>query len=273
MFSLVQKMKKKPASESMVARVALITGAGSGIGKATALLMARHGLVVGLLGNVEADLTQVSEEIHALGGRTLILLCDVRDECAMKSSIDRLAQECGRIDIVFANAGINGVRAPLECLTPDEWDFVMQVNLRGAFLAAKYAIPYLKKGGGSIIFNASVKGSRVFCQMGYAAYSSGKAALIALAKTLALELAEHRIRVNVICPGPIDGTQINAKHAEHDMDRLFPAGETTHPGPLLTRGKFGTPLDVAQAVFFLSSDAASFVTGTEFFIDGGFSLV
>ena len=176
------------------------------------------------------------------------------------------------MDIVFANAGINGVWASLEELEPEEWDKTININLTGTFLTVKYAVPYLKRQGGSVIITSSVNGTRIFSNTGATAYSCTKAAQVAFTKMVALELAQDRIRVNVICPGAID-TNIDENTERRDLEEItepveFPEGKIP-----LTDGKPGTSQQVAQLVLFLASEASSHITGTEVWIDGGESLL
>ena len=252
-------------------KVALITGAGSGIGRATALLLACEGVKIGVLGRTEADLRDTVAAIEAAGGEGIVLHADVTDAEHMRQSVDRLIEQWGRLDIVFANAGVNGVWAPLEELEPEEWARTIAINLTGTFLTVKYAVPYLKKQGGAVIVNASINGTRVFSNTGATAYASSKAGQVGFSKMIALELAPHRVRVNVICPGAI-ATNIEESASHRDIDDLgvpveFPKG--WHP----LEGKPGTADQVAQVVRFLACDAASHVTGTELWIDGGESLI
>lgn len=253
-------------------RVALVTGAGSGIGKAAALLLAREGARVGALGHTEDELRQTVSEINGGGGEALALVADISQPDQMQSAIAKLAGEWNRIDIVFANAGINGVWAPLEELSPEEWDKTLGVNLKGTFLTVKYALPYLKKRGGSIIVTSSVNGTRIFSNTGATAYSCSKAAQVAFAKMVALELADARVRVNVICPGAIE-TQIERSTEKRDLEDVrepaeFPEGEIP-----LTDGEPGTAEEVARLVLFLASDDSRHITGTEIWIDGAQSLL
>jgi NAD(P)-dependent dehydrogenase (short-subunit alcohol dehydrogenase family) len=253
-------------------RVALVTGAGSGIGKASALLLAREGARVGALGLEEDELLQTVAEIRNDGGEALALVADISQPCQMERAIAKIVEEWNRIDIVFANAGINGVWASLEELSPEEWDKTLNVNLKGTFLTVKYALPYLKKQGGSIIVTSSVNGTRIFSNTGATAYASSKAAQVAFTKMIALELASHRVRANVICPGAIE-TSIEESTERRDLEEIrepveFPEGRVP-----LTDGKPGTPEQVARLVLFLASDASSLITGTEIWIDGAESLL
>jgi NAD(P)-dependent dehydrogenase (short-subunit alcohol dehydrogenase family) len=202
----------------------------------------------------------------------LVVEADVSNVEEMQHAYDRVAERFGRLDIVFANAGINGTWAPLEDLSPEEWDATISVNLKGAFLTLKYALPLLKRNGGSVIVNASINGTRVFSNTGATAYACSKAGVVALTKMTALELAKHRVRVNVICPGAIS-TPIFDKTEERHLDEIrhpveFPEGEIP-----LTGGSPGDVNDVAHLVTFLASDAARHITGTEIWIDGAQSLL
>jgi NAD(P)-dependent dehydrogenase (short-subunit alcohol dehydrogenase family) len=265
-------MAHADARASLAGKVALVTGAGSGIGKATVLLLAKAGAAVGLLGRNAAELQAVVKQVQAGQGEAIALVADVADASQMQRAVNELASRWGRLDIVFANAGINGVWAPLEKLTPEEWDTTLAINLKGSFLTLKYALPLLKASGGSVVINASINGTRVFSNTGATAYACSKAGQVALTKMAALELAQYKIRVNVICPGAID-TPIHDKTEHRGLEKVgvpahFPEGSIP-----LTHGSPGQAADVAQAVLFLVSDAARHITGTEIWIDGGESLV
>ena len=253
-------------------KVALVTGAGSGIGKAAAELMAKEGAKVALLGRSEDELQKTQAQIEANGGAAIPLLADISQPEQMQQATQKIFDKWGRLDIVFANAGINGVWASLEELAPEEWNKTININLTGTFLTVKYAVPYLKRQGGSVIITSSVNGTRVFSNTGATAYSCTKAAQVAFTKMVALELAEHEIRVNVICPGAID-TNIDENTERRNLEEIqepveFPEGKIP-----LTDGKPGTSEQVAQLVLFLASNASSHITGTEMWIDGGESLL
>jgi len=253
-------------------KVALVTGAGSGIGEATARLFAREGAKVAALGRSDDELEAVVAAIRDAGGEAAAVLADISKPEEMERAVAETVERFGRLDVVFANAGINGVWAPIEELDPDEWDKTLTTNLKGTFLTVKYAIPHLKERGGSVIITSSVNGTRIFSNTGATAYSCSKAGQVAFAKMAALELAKHRIRVNVVCPGAIS-TDIEESTERRDLDREkepveFPEGKIP-----LTDGRPGTSEQVAQLVLFLASDASSHVTGTEVWIDGGQSLL
>ncbi|MBD3882047.1 SDR family oxidoreductase [Phormidium tenue FACHB-886] len=253
-------------------KVAVITGVGSGIGKATALLLAQQGATIAAIDRNPEENQQTIAEIQQQGGKAIPTIADISQPDAMQKAFQTIGDQLGRIDIVFANAGINGVWAPIEELKPEEWDKTIETNLRGTFLTVKYAVPYLKRQGGAVVINSSVNGTRIFSNTGATAYASTKAAQVAFAKMVALELAEHRIRVNVICPGAID-TNIDDSTQQRNLDQVkepveFPEGRIP-----LTDGRSGRAEQVAQLVLFLTSDASSHITGTEVWIDGAESLL
>ena len=253
-------------------KVALITGAGSGIGRAAAKLLAREGARIGSLSRDEGELRQLAEEIEREGGEAMSLVADISQPDDMQQAVQRVVDRWGRLDIVFANAGINGVWAPLEELEPDEWDRTLDINLKGTFLTVKYAVPHLKKQGGSVIITSSVNGTRIFSNTGATAYSCSKAGQVVLAKMLALELAKHKVRVNVICPGAIK-TEISENTEQRDLEEVRIPVEYPEGSIPLTHGEPATPEQVAQLVLFLASDASNHISGTEIYIDGAGSLL
>lgn len=256
----------------LTGRVALVTGAGSGIGKAATKLLAKEGAKIAALSHTREEVDRTVAEIESNDAEAIGLVADISQPNEMQQAIEQIGNKWGRLDVVFANAGINGVWAPIEELSPAEWDKTLNVNLKGTFLTVKYAVPYLKKQGGSVIVTSSVNGTRIFSNTGATAYSCSKAAQVAFTKMVALELAKHRIRVNVICPGAI-ATSIDRNTQRRDLDEIkepveFPEGQIP-----LTDGESGTSEQVAQLVLFLASDASSHISGTEIWIDGAQSLL
>jgi NAD(P)-dependent dehydrogenase (short-subunit alcohol dehydrogenase family) len=258
--------------DSLTGKVAFVTGVGSGIGKATAELLAHAGArVAGLtLKREEADAT--AEEIRRNGGEALPLVGNVSDAAQIAQSIEQIRRAYGRLDIVVANAGVNGLWAPLEQISPEEWQSTLDVNLKGTFLTVKYAVPLLKENGGAIVVVASVNGTRMFSNTGASAYATSKAGQVAFARMIALELARHRIRVNTVCPGSIE-TRIDENTRREDLEKIrhpvvYPAGHIP-----LSGGKPGSAVQVAQLIWFLVSDISNHITGTEVYIDGGESLL
>jgi NAD(P)-dependent dehydrogenase (short-subunit alcohol dehydrogenase family) len=253
-------------------RVALVTGAGSGIGEAAAHLFAEEGARVAALGRTEKELRQTVDAITRKGGKAMTVLADVSKAEEVRRAVEQAVGAYGRLDVVFANAGINGVWAPIEELAPEEWERTISINLTGTFLTVKYAVPHLKRQGGSVIVTSSVNGTRIFSNTGATAYSTSKAGQVAFTKMAALELAKHRVRVNVICPGRIE-TEIEDSTEKRNLEREkepveFPEGKIP-----LTDDRPGTARQVAQLALFLASDASSHITGTEMWIDGGESLL
>jgi NAD(P)-dependent dehydrogenase (short-subunit alcohol dehydrogenase family) len=253
-------------------RVAVVTGAGSGIGKAAALKLAGHGARVCLVDLREQRAETVKRDIEAKGGEAIVADADVSEPARVQAAVERTVQQWGRLDIVFANAGINGVVTPIEDMSPEEWDHTLATNLKGTFLAVKYAIPHMKHNGGSIIITSSINGNRKFSGFGMSAYSASKAGQTAFGKMAALELARYRIRVNIICPGAIatnigENTRKTRELEKIRIPVVYPEGSQ----PL--KRKPGSPEQVADLVLFLASDSAGHITGTEIFIDGAESLL
>jgi NAD(P)-dependent dehydrogenase (short-subunit alcohol dehydrogenase family) len=254
-------------------KVALITGAGSGLGRAAAELLAKEGAKVVALGRTEDELKETVQVIKKDGGEAISMVADISKPDEMEKAVKHTAEKWGRLDIVFANAGINGKWAPLEELTPDDWDKTLDINLKGTFLTIKYTMPYLKMQGGSVIITSSVNGTRIFSNTGATAYSCSKAAQVAFAKMVALEVAREHVRVNVICPGWIESnidenTEKSASLESIKVPIEFPEGSVP-----LTNGGPGSAEQVAQLVLFLASDASSHISGSEIWIDGAQSLL
>ena len=253
-------------------RVALVTGAGSGIGAATALTLAHAGADIILVSRTASEIDEVAASVEALGRKALAIAADVADEKAMAKLFARIKRRFGRLDFVLANAGVNGVWAPIDELKPHEWDETIRINLRGTYLTIHHAVPLMREHGGSIAITASINGTRTFTTAGASAYSTTKAGQLALGQMLALELARYRIRVNVICPGAI-GTEIDDNTRKRHTRRAKVAAKYVKGTVPLTSGKSGTAAEVADLALFLASDQSSHITGTPIWIDGGQSLL
>ncbi|MGD9720022.1 MAG: SDR family NAD(P)-dependent oxidoreductase [Pirellulales bacterium] len=247
-------------------RVAVVTGGASGIGRATALLLAREGARV-----FAADLRPqpANRELFASLGiqeRT----CDVRDEPQVRALLDEAAGPSGRLDILVSNAGFDLPKA-LTDVSIEEWDTCLDTNLKGCFLTSKHAIRWMRDKGGAVVFTASNAG--LLPRAHDPVYSTSKAAVVALAKALALAYAPDRIRFTSVCPGPVSNTGIMDVALAAAADRGAAERAVIDASPMAAAlGRMVTPEEVAQAILYLVSDAAMFVTGTALRIDGGKSL-
>lgn len=238
-------------------KVAIVTGAGSGIGRATAQVLASEGASV-----VVSDVTGAEQDAaREIGGETLAVHADVSNAADVEAMVAAAVSRFGRLDILFNNAGIEGAQAPTADCTEETFDRVVAINLKGVFLGMKYAIPaMLRSGGGSIINAASVAGIVGF--EGLPAYSASKGGVIQLTKVAALEYAARNIRVNATCPGLIWTPMVGRVIGDNAAARA--AFEALEP-----IGRFGTPEEVAALVLFLASDESSFITGAALPVDGG----
>lgn len=261
-----------PLPNSLKGKRAVVTGAGSGLGKASAMALALSGAWVGLIGRTRTELDQTADEIAAVGGIAIPLVADVTRKQELAEAMRQAAGERRSIDILHANAGINGLWAPVDQIPEDEWDRTLSINLKGTFLTIQQAVPYMREGGGSIVVTSSVNGTRMFSNTGATAYACSKAAQVAMVKMLALELARDRIRVNAVCPGAVESRIEEATDRRGLEDVRLPV-EFPQGAVPLTGGAAGAAARVAELVWFLASDLSTHVTGTEVFVDGGQSLL
>lgn len=249
----------------LTGKVAVITGAGSGIGRAAALLFAQEGAAVVATDIQAATAEETARAIEAGGGRALALGVDVASGAAVRGMFERAVERFGRLDIVFNNAGIMEEPDRLHELDEDEFERVLAVNLRGTFLGIKHAVPHLvAAGGGSIINTASVGGVKAFT--GKPAYTASKAAVVALTQVAGLQYGPQKIRVNSICPGFIYTGMSRDSFKKRTGQELDPS----IGGRISALGRIGLPEEIARVALFLASDDASFVTGSHFVADGGF---
>jgi NAD(P)-dependent dehydrogenase (short-subunit alcohol dehydrogenase family) len=253
-------------------KVALITGAASGIGAGIARRFAQEGAAV-VLADVQAEAGEdLRAELSTGGWRASFIDCEVSDADSVCQAVEHAVARLGRLDIVCANAGINGVYAPIDELQPEEWDRTIAVNLRGTYLTAHFAVPHLRRaGGGSIIITSSINGTRTFSNPGASAYSSSKAGQVALMKMLALELGRDKIRCNAVCPGSI-ATNIQERTEQRNTESIGIEVNLPKGSPALNGGR-GDASQVADACLFLASDMSRHVSGVELFVDGGASLL
>ncbi len=253
-------------SKTFQNKVVLITGGTSGIGRATAIAFGREGAHVVVSGRRKAEGAETVALLEKAGGKGLFVQADVSDEAQVKALVDTTVKEFGRLDIAFNNAGTEGHPKPTVEATVAEYQQVFDINVKGVFLSMKYEIPaLLKTGGGSIINTSSVVGR--IGMPGAPLYIASKHAVNGLSKTAALELAQSNIRVNIVSPGGIETEMLQrfagAPEAASDTRKFL---LSQHP-----IGRLGTSEEIAEAVLFLSSPGASFVTGFDFVIDGGWT--
>jgi len=247
-------------------KVAIVTGAGGSIGRATAELFLSEGAKVLLVDRDAAKLEEAHIACRKLG-EAEACAADVADAAATQRYVGIAAEKWGGIDVVFANAGLPGVIRPVTDYPEDAFDAVMAVNVRGPFLACKYALPKMRDGG-SIVVNSSVVG--VTSDPGIGAYAVSKHAVIGLVRTVAKEAAPRRIRVNAICPGPIDNSfQLGI---ERGISAVIGRDATKMLDSLIPLKRHGQAAEIARAVLFLASDQSSFTTGSVLMADGGMSI-
>ncbi len=242
-------------------RVAIVTGAGSGIGEATALTFAKEGARVAVADVVDRAGNDTVEQIRATGGNAIFVHTDVTSASDVQGMVRATTDNFGRLDVLFNNAGI-AMRFAVADLPEDDWDRCIDINLKGVYLGSKYAIPaMIANGGGSIINTASIYG--IVGGLNRAAYVASKGGIVNLTRGMALDYANRNIRVNCICPGFTDTPII--KSIVEDPTKYI-ALVDQHP-----MGRLATPLDIAYGALYLASDESAFVTGIALPIDGGYT--
>ena len=251
-------------SKRLEGKVALITGASAGIGRATALLFAAEGAKVVIGARAQAELEELAGEIAAAGGQAAVLAGDVRSEDYAKALVALAVERFGRLDIAFNNAGTLGEGGASTGVSEAGWSDTLAINLTGAFLGAKHQIAQmLENGGGSVIFTSTFVG-HTFSFPGVAAYAASKSGLIGLTQALAAEFGPQGVRVNAVLPGAVDTDMYRDKNNTPES-RSFVTN-------LHALKRVAKPEELARSVLYLASDDSSFVTGTASLVDGGVSI-
>lgn len=241
-------------------KVALITGGTTGIGRDTAVLFAKAGAKVVVTGRREAEGNETVSLVREAGGEALFVKSDVSKSADVQAMVQKTVEKFGRLDVAFNNAGIEGVWVPLLEQTEENWDQVHNINLKGVWLCLKYEIQQmLKQGGGAIVNMSSVAG--LIGAVGAGVYIASKHGVLGLTKTAALECAPGGIRVNAVCPAVIETAMADRAFSDPEISKRMRA---MHP-----IGRFGRPIEIAEAVLWLSSSKSSFMTGHYIVLDGG----
>jgi NAD(P)-dependent dehydrogenase (short-subunit alcohol dehydrogenase family) len=262
-FLLLEEERKALAGMKLRGRVAIVTGAASGIGRASALIFAREGARVMVADIAEQGGEETAGRILDHGGEACFIRTDVSSEAELKRMAEDTVARWGRVDVLFNNAGIVLAKA-LEETTEQEWDRLMSINVKAAFFAIKHVVPHMRRGGGGAILNTGSIASFVG-QLGTPVYTASKGAIALLTKSLALDLGRDRIRVNCICPGITD-TPMLREHLGHGDEGEARIRARLSRVPL---GAILKPEDVAQAALYLVSDDSAGITGVMHVVDGG----
>ena len=243
-------------------KVGIVTGGTSGIGKETAVRFAKAGAKVVVAGRREVEGKETIELIRAAGGDGIFVKTDVARAADVQALVRKTVEKYGRVDIAFNNAGIEGSMTPIVEQSEEDWDRTIDINLKGVWLCLKYEIQQMLKqgGGGAIVNMASVAG--FIGSTGFATYSASKHGVLGLTKSAALETARSGIRVNAVCPAVIETPMGERLFGDPQIEK--------HMIGLHPIGRFGKPMEIAEAVVWMCSDRASFMTGQSLVLDGGF---
>ncbi len=246
--------------EGIRGKVAFITGGNSGIGRATAFAFIREGAKVVIAARREKEGCDTVEEIKKMGGEAIFIKTDVREAKQVEFAVKQTVETFGSIDFAFNNAGILNKLGTIDKLDIEEWNESISTNLTGVWLSMKYEIPQMRKQGRGVIVNNASTHGLISTPFGVSPYDASKHGVIGITKSAAMENAKYGIRANAVCPGEISTSMMKLELSEADIAKI----NSRQP-----MGRGGTPQEVAEAVIFLCSDGASFITGSSIVIDGG----
>jgi NAD(P)-dependent dehydrogenase (short-subunit alcohol dehydrogenase family) len=257
----------------LAGKTAVVTGAGRGIGRAIANRFASEGAAIVVTARTEPEIRQVADEIKAAGGRAMAVAADASEEAACEQIVCVARESFGAIHILVNNAGIYGPIQPVEKITAPQWDEVMAVNLRSAFLLSRLVLPDMYQRGEGAIINVTSAAAKAAFPMN-SPYAASKAGLIGLTRTLAAEAARKGIRVNAISPGPVPGTRMS-QELRRGLGAIYKMSDeemTQRMGQSTLQGRPQTPEEIASAAVFLASSQASAITGQTLNVDGGIAF-
>lgn len=246
-------------------KTAIITGAATGIGRASALLFAEHGARVVVVDINQEKGQAVVDEIISLGDEACFICADLVKAASVESMVAETVQKYGQVDILYNNAGVN-LFARLTDTEEEDWDRVMAVNVKGVYLCCKYAIPAMKANGGGVIINTASAAAIVGLR-NLAVYTASKGAVLQMTKNLALDYAPDNIRVNALCPG-VTATEMTLQVIDGSPDPVAARERFDSARPMM---RMGEPIEIAQAALFLASDESSYMTGSHLVVDGGYT--
>jgi len=248
-------------SQRFNSKVVFVTGAASGIGRATAIAFAAEGARIAILDRSAGALNAVADTIRKESSEVLAVPCDVSEPSQVQAAVEQVIQKFGRLDVAFNNAGVENKAASVHEIELSEWDRIMNINLRGLFVCMKHELGQMVRQGGGVVVNTS-SGAGIRGVAGGAAYAASKHAIIGLTRSAALDYAKQNIRVNAVLPGNI----------ETPMMGRFTGGDIQKAIDLEPVGRLGKPEEIAEAVLWMASDLGGFVTGAATVVDGGWSL-